>query len=364
MTRAGFGGIPTLGLLATGRDNNLNLLRAAAATGVLVSHAWPIALGEGTVQPLQRLTGFTLGSLCVFVFFVISGFLIAGSWSRRPEPVRFTLARALRLMPGLAVSLVLVAFVMGPLVTDLSPAAYAADPGLWSFLARNLTLALPQYTLPGVFETNPYPTVEGSIWTLVHEAACYVGVLGAGLAGLMAPRRLPLALAAFALVWAATLTVEDALPGKVADLHGLALPFALGVTAWALRDRLPLSAALAAAGLLGALAVSRLDPAGAGGALSLVAWCAALGYASLWAAYVPDGWVRGYNRLGDYSYGIYIYAFPLQGLAVWLWGPMNPWTNIALALPLTIVPSVLSWHLVERPALELAKSGWRRQRTA
>ena len=74
--------------------------------------------------------------------------------------------------------------------------------------------------------------------------------------------------------------------------------------------------------------------------------------------------IRLYNRLGDYSYGIYLNAFPLQGLAVWLFRPMDPWTNIALALPLTIVPSVLSWHLVKRPALELVRSGWRRQRTA
>ena len=364
MTRTAFGGIPTLGMSATGRDNNLNLLRAVAATGVLVSHAWPIALGEGTVQPLERLTGFTLGTLCVYVFFVVSGFLIAGSWSRRPDPVRFTLARALRLMPGLAVSLVLVAVVMGPLVTDLPPAAYVADSRVWSFLARNVTLAFPQYTLPGVFEGNPYPTVEGSIWTLVHEALCYAGVLGAGLTGLMAPRRLPFALVTFAVAWVALAAAPGIVPGRLADLHGLSLPFAFGMAAWALRDRLPLSGWLAAAGLLAALAVSRLEPSGAGSALPHAAWCAALGYGALWAAYVPGGRMRLYNRLGDYSYGIYIYAFPLQGLAVWLFGPMGPWANIAIALPMTIVPSVLSWHLVERPALELVKSGWRRRRAA
>ena len=63
-----------LGDVARNRDNNLNLIRMIAALAVLVSHAYPIALGPDAVQPLQRLTGNTLGGLAVAVFFVISGF--------------------------------------------------------------------------------------------------------------------------------------------------------------------------------------------------------------------------------------------------------------------------------------------------
>ena len=65
----------TLGDKATGRDNNLNLIRAVAASAVLVSHAYPIALGPDALQPLKALTGHSLGSLSVYVFFAISGFL-------------------------------------------------------------------------------------------------------------------------------------------------------------------------------------------------------------------------------------------------------------------------------------------------
>ena len=81
----------------------------------------------------------------------------------------------------------------------------------------------------------------------------------------------------------------------------------------------------------------------------------ALAYSLFWLAYVPRGRILAYNRLGDYSYGMYIYAFPLQGLMVWLWGPMTPGLNIALALPATLVCSVASWHLVEAPALSLLR---------
>jgi peptidoglycan/LPS O-acetylase OafA/YrhL len=52
---------------------------------------------------------------------------------------------------------------------------------------------------------------------------------------------------------------------------------------------------------------------------------------------------------------MYIYAFPVQGLVVWLIGPTDPWRNIALALPLTLACAVASWHWVEEPGLALLK---------
>ena len=356
-THAGIGdaasaALPRLGELCAGRDNNLNLIRMLAAIGVLVSHAWPIALGHGAEEPLVGLTGFSLGGLCVMLFFAASGFLIVGSWERRPDPLRFLCARALRLLPGLAASLFVVALVMGPLVTGRSVLDYAADPAVRSFLLRNLTLLSPQYTLPGMFESNPYTHVEGSIWTLIHEALCYAGVLVAGVLGLMAPRRLPAALGAFALFWLAGALWGD-LPGRIARLHELSLFFAMGAAMWAFRDRIVLSG-WGAIGLLAlALAASQVDHEGTGGTLSHLAWGAALSYGVFWAAYVPSGAVRGFNAFGDYSYGLYVYAFPVQGFMVWWLGPQTPLANVVLSLPPTLALAMLSWHLVERPSLGL-----------
>ena len=89
--------------IAQNRDNNLNLLRLAAATGVLVSHAYPIALGPEAVQPLKALIGQTLGQICVVIFFVISGFLITQSAVNSASLWNWTVARILRLFPGLLV---------------------------------------------------------------------------------------------------------------------------------------------------------------------------------------------------------------------------------------------------------------------
>lgn len=342
-----------LGDIARGRDNNFNLIRACAATAVLVSHAWPLTLGPGTPEPFQALTGQTLGTLAVYVFFATSGFLIATSFARRPDPRVFLTARALRLFPGLLVSLLLVAYAMGPRVTTLPAADYLADPGVAGFVLRNMALVFPAYELPGVFAANPYPAVEGSIWTLAYEVACYLGVLAAGLLGAFRDRRrMALCLAVYGGFWGGLwlvyLITGQGLHPKIDDLHRLSLPFATGVLFFVLRDRLVLSAR----GMLAVWAVWGLAriavPTAADPAL-----VAALAYSTFWLAYVPRGPVLAYNRLGDYSYGIYIYAFPVQGLMVWLFGPMTPWTNIALALPAVLVCAILSWHLVEAPVLGL-----------
>ncbi len=343
----------TLGSLAHGRDNNFNLVRAVAATAVLVSHAHPIALGEGAEEPLVALTGHSLGGLSVWAFFAISGFLITMSFARSRTRTEFLLARVLRLFPGLFVSLMLVAFLMGPLVTALPPAAYLADPATWSFVPRNMALLPLQYTLPGVFDDTPYQAVEGSIWTLFHEVMCYAGVFLAGLLGLVARRgAMTLAIAAYLAIWfgvAAGLAAEALpLPGRIVSFHQLSLPFVIGMAFYAWRDRLPLHFGILAAlaGLTWALGGTLFyDPM-----LALT-----LSYGVFWVAYVPAGAIRAYNRIGDYSYGIYIYAFPVQGLMVWLMGPQTPLFNMMTAFPLTLALSVASWHLVESPALAQRK---------
>ncbi len=342
--------MPLLADVAQGRDNNFNLIRFVAATAVLVSHAWPIGLGIGTQQPLKALTGHTLGGIAVFVFFAASGFFIAASFSRSRSSERFLLARTMRLFPGLVVSLLLVGLVMGPLVSDLAPGAYFTSPETFTFLLRNAALALPQYTLPGVFEANPYPTVEGSIWTLIHEVACYMLIFMAGVTGLLWRRgAMTLVLLAYAVLWILPDIFDLHVPGRLAATRELSLPFVMGTALWIWRDRVVLS-------LWGIAGLCALAWAGYGTLAGFPLLMAALTYGMFWCAYVPGGAIRSFNRLGDYSYGMYIYAFPLQGLAVWLagGGAMDPWVNIALALPMTLICAVASWHLVERPALAFA----------
>ena len=350
----------TLGDLAHGRDNNLNLIRMIAALAVLVSHAFPISLGAGTRQPFETLTGHSLGGLAVSVFFVISGYLIAESFARSKSWQDFLVARVLRLWPALVLSLLIVAFVMGPLVGRLAIGAYLSHPETWTFLLYNTALYDPQYTLPGVFKGNIYPDVEGSIWTLFYEVVCYMGIFCAGLLGLLRHKWLMSgALLGVAVFYVGSEVLDPALPRKAENMILLALPFAIGTALWVWKDRITLSL-LGVSGLLVLTVALARSPAFD---LSLMAF---LAYTTFWLAYIPAGRIRAYNRLGDYSYGVYIYAFPMQGLAVWIvgGGTMDPYLNMVLAFPLTLVPSILSWHLVEKPALAQRKrlGAWLSQR--
>lgn len=330
-------------------ENNFNLVRFVAAAAVLVSHAWPLSLGSGAEEPLKRLAGQSLGGMAVLVFFAISGYLITASFLRSRSLGDFLMARVLRLFPGLIVSVVLVTLVMGSAVTTLPLPGYLFSPATWAAILRNITLVSPQYTLPGVFETNPYPMVQGSIWTLIHEVLCYGLVFLAGVAGILGRRRVMMVMMlAWLLLWALNVAGLLPVPGRLAQTLRLSIPFVIGMAFWIWRDRLVLSLPLA-------LALAVLAGLTRGTVVGFPALALAITYGTFWCAYMPKGAIRAFNRLGDYSYGIYIYAFPIQGLVVWLAGPMGPWTNIALAFPLTLLCAVLSWHLVEQPALSLRR---------
>ncbi|MDB5661574.1 MAG: Peptidoglycan/LPS O-acetylase OafA/YrhL, contains acyltransferase and SGNH-hydrolase domain [Cypionkella sp.] len=338
-----------LGTGAQGRDNNFNLIRMIAATLVLVSHAWPLTKGAGVMEPLQAFTGHSLGTLAVYIFFAISGFLITASYTRTARLPRFLLARGLRLFPGLAVSLLLVAFVLAPLVTLLPLSDYLMQPQTWTFFPRGITLISPQYTLPGVFITNPYPTVEGPIWTLIHEVACYGLVVLVGMVGMLR-RNWPVLgfLGVYGASWIATTFFNLPIHPRLIQLQGLSLPFVMGMVAWVWRHNILLSGWIVLGLALAALV----------GKHSLIAYpllISFLTYASLWLAYVPNGKIRNYNRFGDYSYGMYIYAMPLQGLVIWIFGPTDPLPHIIMAFPITLGASILSWNFIESPALALRK---------
>lgn len=335
--------------VCSGRDNNLNLIRMLAASGVLVSHAYPIAAGPGTLQPFEAATGFTLGWICVAIFFAISGFLITRSFDRKPHVESWLAARIMRLFPGLVVVSVLIVLFYGPAFTTLSQAAYFGDPATWLYVPRNVTLVSLQYGLPGVFQDNPYPNaINGSLWTLVYEVACYLGVFLAGTLGLLASRgRFASALAVYAVACALTALpgAETMLHPKLLALRDLSFPFALGMAFYVWRDRIALSYLLAV-GLGLAAALLRPTP------LFPPAFVIAIAYAVFVFGYRSSGPLRRYNALGDYSYGTYIYAFPVQQAVVELAGPMTPLENMLLALPITLLLAVVSWYVVEKPGLD------------
>ena len=348
-----------LGDVCDGRDNNFNLIRMVAAFSVLVSHAWPLSLGAGATEPLSLRFSYSLGGLAVIVFFGISGFLITRSFDRQPAG-RWASARVLRLAPGLFVALALTVVVLGPIVSAWPPGKYWTNGQTYTYVYRNLTLYQMQPKLSGLFLDNPYPAaVNGSLWTLYYEVLCYIAVGALGVLGFVR-RRLWMALAfgVFAVAYLTVLHVlpADAVSNRLQWTFRFALPFAIGAAFWIWRNYLRLTPAVMAL-LVVVTYFARATPA------FEVLTVFTLLYGVFLVGYRVSGPIRTYNRLGDYSYGVYIYAFPVEQTVAHFLKPLGPMLEIAVAAPVTLALAVLSWNLVEKRALSLTRL-WPKRRTA
>lgn len=343
---------PTLGDLVAGRANNFNLLRFVAASMVLFFHCFALTGHNISELPVRTTIGFVdLGLLGVTIFFAISGFLIAQSVTRSRSIFRFVKARALRILPALALSTLFCVVVIGPLATTLSQAAYWTDTGTWRYLFHTIALD-PQVSLPGVFQHNPYPPpVNGSLWTIPVEVWCYA-VLGAiTLIGLCSSRWKFNVVAIAVLIGFAN--YETLFREQIPSGGAWSTPYLVGVFffgAWCFLHRVFLPASIWAAGAVALLAIALLDSA-----LSRYALFGAVTYLTLTIAYNPRLLVGWFLKLGDYSYGIYVFAFPVQQFLVWRFGITDPLTLLELAFPLTLALAIISWHIVERPALALKR---------
>ncbi|HYH94898.1 acyltransferase [Hyalangium sp.] len=339
---------PTLRQCLDGKRNNLDFIRFVAAAGVIFSHAFPLGEGLGTREPLEDFTRgqVTLGRLCVAVFLVISGLLITQSYERSPNLARYLWARVLRIFPGLAVVLLASMFLLGPAMTTLPLGVYFQSPDTYLYFLRNLTLYQPQWNLPGVFPANAYPgAVNGSLWTLVYEAGFYVLVAGLGAARLL---RRPLALAGW--VAAAVVPFVPYVGPRLNLWPELYLYFGGGLTLYLLRERVRLSPWVALGCVVALVVTARLGV----GFRYAVGSCGA--YLVLYLGFLPSR-LAAFARYGDFSYGVYIYAFPVQQLVTALMGGRVAWwVNAAVSLPAVVALAALSWHLVEKKALELKGS--------
>lgn len=333
--------------MARGFDN-FGWLRLALAYAVVVSHAASVKTGQVNDEPLLALTGFTLGEHAVNGFFAISGFLVTMSYDRRGWR-DYVVARALRILPGLLAAVLLVALVFGAALTMLPFRSYLADPALWRFISITLTSFKSTLPLPGVFEANPFRFPMGTVWTLKYEIFCYIGVLVAGLAGLMRARRIVLGLLAVLIIAAVAREVFAPDGGKgVETALRLPLIFLSGGAAWLWRDHIVLTRK----GTLGLFAFAILL---SGTPLYKPVLYLATTSAMLVLALSPALTNRLPDMKADLSYGVYLYGWPLQQALVALVPNVSGAELLLPSLVLTTAAAALSWYGVERPALALKR---------
>jgi peptidoglycan/LPS O-acetylase OafA/YrhL len=327
----------------------------AAALAVLYSHSFALL---GLPEPRVGSLDETWGSLGVAIFFVVSGFLVCQSWERDPNLLRFAIRRGLRIVPGLVVAVFFTTFVAGALATNLSLADYLTSRQTWAYFVSNACLIAGIDNLPGAFEDMPHKGPNGSLWTLRYEVLMYAVLALLGLTRHLRACCVA-AFAACAIGWIAMdiQQVKDytvPLPvlwkiGLQFDADRIARLGALffGASCMFLcRRHVPMSAVIAAV-----LVAAVMSAPSEWAAPTLVV---AVPYITLFVAHkAPSALcdLRGW----DLSYGIYIYAFPVQQLVSMLCLTYD--LGWACALPLATVITLLlaaaSWARIESPVLRL-----------
>lgn len=353
----------TIGQYALGRNNNYLFIRFVAASLVIFSHSYHLS-GNFNSEPLLRLLQFIdFSAVAVAIFFVASGFLISQSFDSRRNIFAFLEARILRIFPGLILTVLFTVFIVGAWATTLPLAEYFKNPETLQYLFNNIKLNT-QYTLPGVFHSTPFPNgVNGALWTLRLEFYMYLMVAALGMLGLLKSRWLCNLFLLFCFIiflWHPTalffIPAEWALPHLK-----LAGCFMLGLLAYVNRAHIPLSFTIGTG-------LTTLTFAGFGTSWFMYSFYVSLAYITLLLAYHPLLRIDQFNRIGDYSYGLYIFGFPVQQSLVYLLGKPDPLLLFGLTFPLTLLLAVFSWHFIEKPSLnfkgELSKKFyWRKKAT-
>lgn len=335
------------------KDNNLNLLRLVAALMVLYAHSF--AFYGNSPTSFLGLTSY--GGLGIDIFFVISGYLIVKSWDFSPSPVSFLIKRSLRIFPALIVVVLISMFILGPLFTTLSVSEYFAHPALPSYL-KNIILS-PVFYLPGVLEHARIPNaVNGSLWSLPVEFFMYLVVMGLGLflkGGRMVYAAATALFVAVVVFWCwrdAPLIVIYGTDVRNIFLTGIYFMIGACYAKFRLERWFSLSGVC-----VFLMATILLAPYAS---VSKFLMWATLPYVVL-AYGMSRSWLGTFvNRVGDCSYGVYIYAFPVQQFVLLKYPEISYGTYLFVTVLITLILGYCSWHLIEKRILKYKPKDLRR----
>lgn len=312
---------------------NFGAARLALALCVIIGHTPELHDGNRHREPLTALFGtLSLGEAAVFGFFLLSGYLLTASLQATPDLRSYAVKRIARIYPGFLLAalacLVLVAPVAGGTVVPDVP--------------LRLLFLLPPNT-EGAFAGLHYPSLNGALWTLHHEAGCYVLLAALFAFGTLRRPRVVIAVTAGLLAMNAAVATPPFLHLLAAFMTGVSARLTLRPA-----DGRPALALAAAAGLGSALTIRVLaEPA-----VILFG-----GYLLFWFCERRSS--GGLSRIGqrmDLSYGIYLYAWPIQNLLIWRFGLHDLFAIAAITTAVAAMAAVVSWFAVERPAMRAAAS--------
>jgi peptidoglycan/LPS O-acetylase OafA/YrhL len=333
-----------------GKGPGFETLRLWLALCVLLVHSFAVAQYDQGLP--QRLWGGPLRPFLLAIlpmFFALSGFLVTGSAMRARSAKTFLALRLLRLVPALTVEVTLSALVLGPILTVVPLREYFGDRLFFSYFGN--IIGHVQFFLPGVFTAAPMAGVVNlNLWTLTPEYYCYAFMLLLMVSGALFDR---LKITVIAGIIFAILGVGNSLfdLGETDTMYDgpvLLMSFVAGACAYRWSAHIPVRGDLFALAIIVLYVAWSFRGSMALGLLPLIYCTVYLGMRSLpRLKWLPEG---------DYSYGIYLYGFPIQQALVEIFPTLKAWWLLFPTAALVVTAlAITSWHLVERPALSLRR---------
>jgi len=334
-----------------GHDNFFTPLRLFFALMVLVGHAVVIIKG-GSEFETKIFFDYTPSYLAVNLFFIASGFLVTKSMLYSGDLAAFASARILRIFPALAAHVLFIMFIMGPFVTTLPLREFLTDPQFYMQPFMVLSFFETNMVLPGALSTNSEDMASAALWTLRYEVLAYIGTAIIFSLGFMRKKWMILAqFVACAVAWsvAHATGLYDQIPATLQSLLRFGMAYSLGAVIFAYRDRLKFYAiGIPVIAIIAALFHDR--------ATFEILVDILLAYFVFWAAYINIPQAKKLQSMTDISYGVYIYHWGIMQWFFYAFPSMGIGDLIIFGSIVTIGISILSWHLVEKPALALKKS--------
>ena len=324
------------------RANHLTLIRFVLAGLVALGHSWQLTIGYEPV----RIHQWTGSYMAVNGFFILSGILIAKSLEMQKSLKSYFVSRGLRIYPALILVLLVYIIVFAPIFSNPAGVNRIYSPETLQYALRVLVMGDPEGAPGQIFSGNLEQEFNGPLWTIRFEIAAYIiAALCYKIGALRTFRRALILYLCFQVSYLVVITGIDipGLPAAIIPLLRLLSCFFLGALIWHWK-------ALRAPGwwFLGLLLVVFLtfgSSASIGevlGNLLLTGILLKLG--------LPQQVRPQIANIPDYSYGIYIWHYPVMQVALYIHG-LQAWCLLFATAPIFIIISAVSWHLIEKPAL-------------
>ncbi|MCG9793897.1 acyltransferase family protein [Flavobacterium algicola] len=331
------------------RENNFHFLRFLLALFVVVTHSYALSGSDENAQWIVRISNGQLNwsSIGLNGFFVISGYFIFQSLDRSTTIGSYFKKRVLRVFPGLLGALIITMIAI--------PFVYVGDNSIfnqrdyYTYLANNLSLFAFQSIVKGVFDTNYYHSINGSLWTIRYEFFLYIAL--ASLYFIKANQILVRGLLFVCFIFmyiVFNLFIDKVAGAKIINLQGFPL-FNLGTF-------------FVMGSLLSSVNFEKYcNPKMFLASLTIIGFSVYFQYYELVKhvlfpvlvlsiGFIKLPFFSTFGKYGDMSYGIYIYSFPVQQILVYLFD-LKVYILLVSSILISVVLGYLSWHLIEKRAL-------------